>query len=144
MGRDKKWCWRSFFWTGLGDLRVERQIIFSFILSKHLTDTDHLLAELGGLLHEGGPQHGHGHGQHSLDKGAAVLGVTVLTNEKKTLRSSYQSDASYLSQPIRSEYYLSAEAVSLEVGNTLGDGFISGHVVSSPSQWQLELESVDQ
>ena len=76
------------------------------ISSKQLTDTDHLLAELSGLLHEGGSEHRHGHGQHSGHQGATVLGVTVLATE----------------------------AVSLEVGDTLGNSLLSGHVVSGPGQ----------
>ena len=78
----------------------------SFIWWKHLADTDHLLAELSGLLHEGGSEDRHGHGQHSLHQSGAVLGVTILTTE----------------------------TVSLEISNTLSDSLLPGHVVSGPGQ----------
>ena len=61
-----------------------------YIWSKHLADTDNLLAELGGLLHEGGSEHGHGHGEDSLHQHGAVSSVAVLSNQSRMLGANRQ------------------------------------------------------
>ena len=108
----------------------EHQKTFILFRLIHSADTGNLLAMFHSRLRQEISQDREGEGNDSLDQGGTVLGVSFSSTETFPCR--------YISQSVCLSLYTKSRIQTLQVSNTLSDGFLLNHIVSQTCHTKVQ------